>query len=87
MPCFVRTAIVATLCLVRPGAAGVTAATNDIGIMTLPDGRHLAVAVFLTDSRGDDAARDKIIARVGRAAWETWVAATVRPNAAPSRPR
>jgi beta-lactamase class A len=66
---------------------GVTAATNDIGIMRLPDGRHLAVAVFLTDSRGDDAARDKIIARVGRAAWETWVASTVRPNAAPSRPR
>jgi hypothetical protein len=61
------------------------AATNDIGIITLPDGRHLAVAVFLTDSRSDDAARDKTIARVARAAWETWVATSVRPLT--SRPR
>ena len=66
---------------------GVAAATNDIGLITLPDGRHLAVAVFLTDSRADDAARDRVIARVARAAWETWVATTVRPNAAPVRPR
>jgi beta-lactamase class A len=65
---------------------GLTAATNDIGVMTLPDGRHLAVAVFLTDSRADDATRDRIIAAVGRAAWETWVATTVRPTAAPTRP-
>jgi len=55
---------------------GVAAATNDIGIITLPNGQHLAVAVFLTDSRRDDAARERIIARVARAAWETWVPAT-----------
>jgi len=75
----------------KPGTSGtlrgVTAATNDIGLITMPDGRHLAVAVFLTDSRRDDAARDRIIARTARAAWETWVAATVRPTAAPVRPR
>jgi beta-lactamase class A len=64
-------------------AAGVTAATNDIGIVTLPDGRHLAVAVFLTDSRADDAARDRTIARVARAAWDTWLATTARPTARP----
>jgi beta-lactamase class A len=52
---------------------GATAATNDIGIITLPDGRHLAVAVFLTDSRANDATRDRVIARVARAAWDTWV--------------
>lgn len=61
----------------KPGTsgtiAGVTAATNDIGIVTLPDGRHLAVAVLLTNSRGDDAARDSTIARVARAAWDVWV--------------
>jgi len=66
---------------------GLTAATNDIGILTLPDGRHLAVAVFLTDSRADDATRDRVIARVARAAWETWVAPTVRPTASPTKPR
>jgi beta-lactamase class A len=49
---------------------GVSAATNDIGIITLPDGRHLAVAVFLRDSKADAAARDATIARVARAAWD-----------------
>lgn len=60
----------------KPGASGttdgVTAATNDIGIITLPSGCHLAVAVFLTNSRLGDAARDEIIARVARAAWDFW---------------
>jgi beta-lactamase class A len=50
--------------------AGVTAATNDIGIVTLPDGRHLAVAVFLMDSKAPAEARDAAIARVARAAWD-----------------
>jgi len=49
---------------------GVAAATNDIGLVTLPDGRHLAIAVFLRDCRADDAARDAVIARVARAAWD-----------------
>jgi beta-lactamase class A len=49
---------------------GVSAATNDIGIITLPDGRHLAVAVFLRDSKADAEARDAAIAKVARAAWE-----------------
>src|SRR5205809_7120440 len=33
---------------------GITSATNDIGIITLPDGRHLAAAAFLSDSAADD---------------------------------
>jgi beta-lactamase class A len=49
---------------------GVTAATNDIGIITLPDGRHLAVAVFLRDSKADAETRDAAIAKVAHAAWE-----------------
>jgi beta-lactamase class A len=48
---------------------GVSAATNDIGIITLPDGRHLAVAVFLRDSKADAETRDAAIAKVARAAW------------------
>ncbi|HLH00856.1 MAG TPA: class A beta-lactamase [Bryobacteraceae bacterium] len=48
---------------------GVTAATNDIGVITLPDGRHVAIAVFVSDSRADDAARDAVIANLARAAW------------------
>jgi beta-lactamase class A len=53
---------------------GLTAATNDIGIVTLPDGRHLAIAVLLGDSRVADAARDSVIARVARSAWDAWTA-------------
>lgn len=45
---------------------GITAATNDIGLITLPDGRQVAIAVFITDSTADDATRLKIIARIGR---------------------
>jgi beta-lactamase class A len=49
---------------------GKAEATNDIGLITLPDGRHLAVAVFVTDARADEATRDRVIARIGRAAYE-----------------
>ena len=48
---------------------GLTAATNDIGIITLPDGRHLAIAVFVSDARANDAARDAVIAKIARLAW------------------
>jgi beta-lactamase class A len=52
---------------------GVTAATNDVGIVTLPDGRHVAIAVFVSDARGDEAAREGAIAGAARAAWDAWV--------------
>lgn len=53
-------------------ADGVTAATNDVGLMTLPGGRHIAVAVFVSDSKADASAREEVIAKVGRAAWSYW---------------
>jgi beta-lactamase class A len=49
---------------------GLAHATNDIGLITLPDGRQLAIAVFLTDSTADAPARDKTIARIARAAYD-----------------
>ncbi|HEY4356427.1 MAG TPA: class A beta-lactamase [Acidobacteriaceae bacterium] len=49
---------------------GVTAATNDIGLITLPDGRRLALAVYVTDSRADDSTRDRVMARIAQAAYE-----------------
>ncbi len=48
--------------------AGITAATNDLGIVTLPDGRHLAIAVFVADSPEDEARREALIAELARAA-------------------
>jgi beta-lactamase class A len=49
---------------------GITAATNDIGLITLPDGRRLAIAVFVTDSSADEATREAVIARIAKAAYE-----------------
>jgi beta-lactamase class A len=49
---------------------GLAHATNDVGLITLPDGRKLAVAVFVTDSRADEATRMAIIARIGKAAYD-----------------
>jgi beta-lactamase class A len=49
---------------------GFTAATNDVGIVTLPDGRHLAIAVFVSDSRAAIDTREGAIARIARAAWD-----------------
>lgn len=52
--------------------SGISAATNDIGIVTLPNGRHLAIAVFVSDSTADVETREGVIARVARAAWDSW---------------
>lgn len=49
---------------------GITAVTNDIGLITLPDGRRLAVAVFVTDSAADTVTRDSVIARIAKAAYD-----------------
>jgi beta-lactamase class A len=53
---------------------GVTAATNDIGLITLPDGRRVAVAVFVSGSPADDVTRERVIADVARAAYDFWTA-------------
>ncbi|WP_243147428.1 serine hydrolase [Scytonema sp. UIC 10036] len=44
---------------------GVTAATNDVGLVTLPNGQHLAIAVFVSDSQATDAIREEVIAIIG----------------------
>lgn len=51
---------------------GVTAATNDIGIITLPNGKHLAIAVFVSDSPADLATREGVIAKTAKAIWDKW---------------
>jgi beta-lactamase class A len=49
---------------------GKAEATNDIGLITLPDGRRLAVAVFVTDARANEVTRNRVIASIGRAAYD-----------------
>lgn len=51
---------------------GVTAATNDIGIIKLPKGRHLAIAVFVSNSPADGKTREEVIAKIARAVWDKW---------------
>jgi beta-lactamase class A len=53
---------------------GLTHATNDIGLITLPDGRRLAIAIFVTDSSADEATRESVIARIARAAYDAAIA-------------
>ena len=50
----------------------ITSATNDIGIVYLPNGKHLAIAVFVSDSPADEKTREAVIARIAKAAWDKW---------------
>ena len=51
---------------------GVTGATNDVGIITLPNGDHAAVAVYVKDSREDMWSREKLMARIAETVWAKW---------------
>jgi beta-lactamase class A len=56
-----------------PDRDGVNPATNDIGaILLLPGGRHMMVAVFVSGSRQPLDAREAIIARIAKAAYDHW---------------
>jgi beta-lactamase class A len=63
-----------TLAALRPGTsgetAGVRAAHNDTGVITLPDGSHLVMVAFLKRAKGSEAERDAVLARVARIAHE-----------------
>lgn len=51
---------------------GITAATNDIGIIYFPNGKYMAIAVFVSDSPADEKTREAVIARIAKAAWDRW---------------
>ena len=46
---------------------GITAATNDVGVLTAPDGGSVSVVVFIRDSRAPSAARAALIASIAAA--------------------
>jgi beta-lactamase class A len=52
---------------------GITEATNDIGLITLPDGRRLAIAVLVSDSPAAESTRESVIAHI---ALDVYTAAT-----------
>lgn len=54
------------------GEAGST--TNDVGLITLPEGKgHLAMAVLVTGSKLSAKAQEKLIAQLARAAYDSYV--------------
>lgn len=64
----------------KTGSMG-AAATNDVGIVTLPNGRgHLAIAVFVKASSKDLAARERAIARVARKSYDYFLSIPLRTS-------
>ncbi len=52
---------------------GIAAATNDIGIITMPDGRRVALVIFVSDSDAAEEQRDTLIASIARAVWDAYL--------------
>ena len=52
---------------------GVTAAINDIGIVTLPNGRHFAVSIFVSNSKENNQTNEKIIADISKLTWDYFI--------------
>ncbi len=54
-------------------AKGIKAADNDAGIVTLPNGRHFAIVVFITHSTESDKTNARIIAEISRVVWDYFI--------------
>jgi len=50
--------------------AGLTGAENEIAIVTLPNGRHYAIAVFVSNSTETDVVNCKIISDISKSVWD-----------------
>ncbi|MBW4037836.1 MAG: class A beta-lactamase [Acidobacteria bacterium] len=59
---------------------GIAHATNDIGLITLPSGQRLAIAVFITDATADQATREHVIAAIARAAYDASLISSNSPK-------
>ncbi len=49
---------------------GLAAATNDVGVISLPNGKHLIISAFVTDAKASDTTRDGVIARIARVVYD-----------------
>ncbi len=49
---------------------GVASATNDVGFVQLKDGRRVAIAVFVSDSRASMEKREAVIAQIAKAIYD-----------------
>ena len=53
---------------------GFTIATNDIGVVTLPSGKHFAISVFVSNSKENSDTNAKIIAEISKLTWNYFMA-------------
>ena len=51
---------------------GVTSALNDVGIITMPNGNHVVIAVLVGDSTGNHQDRAGTIAKIAKAVFDKW---------------
>jgi len=51
-----------------PRIGGINLATNDVGVFTLPDGSHVAVAVLVKSGKATDPVLEKAIAQIAATA-------------------
>jgi beta-lactamase class A len=56
---------------------GVRAAVNDVGIITLPNGGHIAIAVFVKGTNRGERAAERVIAHIARAVYDSWAPASM----------
>lgn len=51
-------------------AEGITAALNDVGIITMPNGEHILISVFVSNSSENKETNEAIISNIAKAAWD-----------------
>lgn len=60
----------------KTGSSGVNdniaAATNDAGIILLPDNKHLVMVVFVSDSPASEDIRDRVISDIAKVTWDDY---------------
>jgi len=49
---------------------GITAAVNDIGIVTLPNGKHFIISIFVSNSYENEASNEKIISDISKSTYD-----------------
>lgn len=49
-----------------------TAATNDIGVISTDGITRIVIAVYVSDSYADEKTREAVIAKIAKAAWDRW---------------
>jgi len=51
---------------------GITAATNDVGVVTLPNDKYVAIVVFVSDSMAEEKVCEDVIAEIAKMVWDAY---------------